>query len=206
MTWRSWIDAVMRQRKGMDLWLIALTDTQLTGNTAPAVRLEGWIHHLARHSVACFLTRGQCFISWERGAEVFDGKSACVRLVDGTVSLTMPCRIPPGLGSGVQSWELDVAVLLCVWCAIACIQWLTLEQRPVADGLPSGSSSISHVLSVAPHGRQFVVNLPAVLTHCLDVAPLQIAFMALQPGHNARTKPVCSFASTVPSCVTCQTK
>ncbi len=44
-----WIDAVMRQLKQ-----------------------EGWIHHLARHSVACFLTRGQCYISWERGAEVFD--------------------------------------------------------------------------------------------------------------------------------------
>ena len=32
----------------------------------------GWIHHLARHSVAAFLTRGQCWISWERGAEIFE--------------------------------------------------------------------------------------------------------------------------------------
>ncbi|KAH7343748.1 FAD binding domain of DNA photolyase-domain-containing protein [Rhizoctonia solani] len=44
-----WIDALMRQ-----------------------LREEGWMHHLGRHSVACFLTRGQCYISWERGAEVFD--------------------------------------------------------------------------------------------------------------------------------------
>ncbi|KAG8534123.1 uncharacterized protein KY384_000967 [Bacidia gigantensis] len=44
-----WIDAVMRQ-----------------------LRTEGWIHHLARHAVACFLTRGGCYISWERGAEVFE--------------------------------------------------------------------------------------------------------------------------------------
>ncbi|ORY31961.1 FAD binding domain of DNA photolyase-domain-containing protein [Naematelia encephala] len=44
-----WIDACMRQLK-----------------------YEGWIHHLARHSVACYLTRGQCYISWERGMEVFD--------------------------------------------------------------------------------------------------------------------------------------
>lgn len=54
-----WIDAIMRQ-----------------------LRQEGWIHHLARHSVACFLTRGGCYISWERGAEVFeelliDHESAC---------------------------------------------------------------------------------------------------------------------------------
>nr|AXE72850.1 6-4 photolyase [Chlamydomonas sp. ICE-L] len=32
----------------------------------------GWIHHLARHSVACFLTRGDLYISWERGQEVFE--------------------------------------------------------------------------------------------------------------------------------------
>ncbi|CAO1622404.1 unnamed protein product [Sympodiomycopsis kandeliae] len=44
-----WIDALMRQ-----------------------LRQTGWIHHLGRHSVAAFLTRGQCWISWERGAEIFD--------------------------------------------------------------------------------------------------------------------------------------
>ncbi|OQV03181.1 hypothetical protein CLAIMM_08259 [Cladophialophora immunda] len=33
---------------------------------------EGWIHHLGRHAVACFLTRGGCYVSWERGAEVFE--------------------------------------------------------------------------------------------------------------------------------------
>lgn len=36
------------------------------------LRLEGWIHHLARHAVACFLTRGDLWISWERGQEVFE--------------------------------------------------------------------------------------------------------------------------------------
>jgi cryptochrome len=54
-----WIDALMRQLKA-----------------------EGWIHHLGRHAVACFLTRGGCYISWERGAEVFeewllDHETAC---------------------------------------------------------------------------------------------------------------------------------
>lgn len=54
-----WIDALMRQ-----------------------LRLEGWIHHLGRHAVACFLTRGGCYIDWERGAEVFeewliDHEAAC---------------------------------------------------------------------------------------------------------------------------------
>lgn len=44
-----WIDALMRQ-----------------------LQHEGWIHHLGRHSLACFLTRGGCYVDWERGAEVFE--------------------------------------------------------------------------------------------------------------------------------------
>ncbi|WIA38442.1 hypothetical protein OEZ86_001766 [Tetradesmus obliquus] len=44
-----WIDAAMRQ---LSEW--------------------GWMHHLARHSVACFLTRGDLYISWEAGKAVFE--------------------------------------------------------------------------------------------------------------------------------------
>lgn len=44
-----WIDALMRQ-----------------------LRETGWIEHLGRHAVACFLTRGGCYVHWERGAEVFE--------------------------------------------------------------------------------------------------------------------------------------
>ncbi|KAG8233196.1 6-4 photolyase, partial [Ladona fulva] len=36
------------------------------------LRSEGWIHHLARHAVACFLTRGDLWISWEEGQKVFE--------------------------------------------------------------------------------------------------------------------------------------
>jgi deoxyribodipyrimidine photolyase len=49
LTGFPWIDALMRQLKQ-----------------------EGWIHHLGRHAVACFLTRGGCYVDWERGAEVFE--------------------------------------------------------------------------------------------------------------------------------------
>ncbi|KAJ9637242.1 hypothetical protein H2199_007528 [Coniosporium tulheliwenetii] len=46
------------------------------------LKQEGWIHHLGRHAVASFLTRGGCYIDWERGAEVFeewliDHEAAC---------------------------------------------------------------------------------------------------------------------------------
>lgn len=36
------------------------------------LRQEGWIHHLARHMVACFLTRGDLYLHWELGRLVFD--------------------------------------------------------------------------------------------------------------------------------------
>lgn len=36
------------------------------------LRTEGWLHHLARHAVACFLTRGDLYQSWEHGARIFD--------------------------------------------------------------------------------------------------------------------------------------
>ncbi|XP_028042985.1 cryptochrome-1 [Bombyx mandarina] len=36
------------------------------------LKQEGWIHHLARHMVACFLTRGDLWISWEEGAKIFE--------------------------------------------------------------------------------------------------------------------------------------
>jgi len=32
----------------------------------------GWLHHLCRHAVACFLTRGDLWLSWEHGRDVFD--------------------------------------------------------------------------------------------------------------------------------------
>ncbi|KAK3797588.1 hypothetical protein RRG08_054616 [Elysia crispata] len=33
---------------------------------------EGWIHHVCRHAVSCFLTRGDLWIDWQKGLEVFD--------------------------------------------------------------------------------------------------------------------------------------
>lgn len=36
------------------------------------LKTTGWIHHLARHAVACFLSRGDLWISWEEGAKVFE--------------------------------------------------------------------------------------------------------------------------------------
>lgn len=34
--------------------------------------MQGWMHHLARHAVACFLTRGDLYCPWTTGRDVFD--------------------------------------------------------------------------------------------------------------------------------------
>eukprot|EP00567_Pseudictyota_dubia_P010703 CAMPEP_0197453670 /NCGR_PEP_ID=MMETSP1175-20131217/35645_1 /TAXON_ID=1003142 /ORGANISM="Triceratium dubium, Strain CCMP147" /LENGTH=561 /DNA_ID=CAMNT_0042987035 /DNA_START=215 /DNA_END=1900 /DNA_ORIENTATION=- len=38
------------------------------------LKAEGWIHHLGRHAVACFLTRGDLWQSWEEGAAHFEAE------------------------------------------------------------------------------------------------------------------------------------
>lgn len=72
-----WIDAAMRQ---LSEW--------------------GWMHHLARHSVACFLTRGDLYISWEAGKAVFEEllldavrrlTYVCLFGVDGAAALAASC-------------------------------------------------------------------------------------------------------------------
>lgn len=55
-----------------------LTTKPATNNNKNA----GWLHHLARHSVACFLTRGDLWLSWEAGRDVFNKY-----LIDGDFAL-----------------------------------------------------------------------------------------------------------------------
>ncbi len=51
MTGYPYIDAMMRQLDG-----------------------TGWMHHLGRHAVSCFLTRGQLWQNWTVGRDVFERK------------------------------------------------------------------------------------------------------------------------------------
>ncbi len=51
MTGFPYIDAMMRQ-----------------------LEATGWMHHLGRHAVSCFLTRGQLWQNWKHGRDVFERK------------------------------------------------------------------------------------------------------------------------------------
>ncbi|KAI2782911.1 Cryptochrome/photolyase FAD-binding domain-containing protein [Daldinia loculata] len=53
-------------------WKAGVTGFPFVDALMRQLRAEGWIHHLGRHMVACFLTRGGCYVHWERGADVFE--------------------------------------------------------------------------------------------------------------------------------------
>ncbi|KAH9490127.1 Cryptochrome-1 [Bulinus truncatus] len=56
----------------LSAWTHAKTGYPFIDAIMTQLRQEGWIHHLARHAVACFLTRGDLWISWEEGQKVFE--------------------------------------------------------------------------------------------------------------------------------------
>jgi cryptochrome len=70
VNWRSTEEE--EGRRLLSAWTYAQTGYPWIDAIMTQLRQEGWIHHLARHSVACFLTRGDLYINWERGMEVFE--------------------------------------------------------------------------------------------------------------------------------------
>nr|XP_038024384.1 cryptochrome-1-like isoform X4 [Anas platyrhynchos] len=64
----SWYEDAERLHK----WKTAQTGFPWIDAIMTQLRQEGWIHHLARHAAACFLTRGDLWISWEEGMKVFE--------------------------------------------------------------------------------------------------------------------------------------
>ncbi|KAG7283464.1 hypothetical protein CRUP_035257 [Coryphaenoides rupestris] len=59
-----------RNPKALAKWAEAKTGFPWIDAIMTQLRTEGWIHHLARHAVACFLTRGDLWVSWEEGMKV----------------------------------------------------------------------------------------------------------------------------------------
>lgn len=56
----------------VEAWRNARTGYPFIDAIMTQLREEGWIHHLARHAVACFLTRGDLYQNWTKGQEVFE--------------------------------------------------------------------------------------------------------------------------------------
>ncbi|KAI1180239.1 DNA photolyase [Nemania sp. FL0916] len=58
--------------KWLQRWKAGVTGFPFVDALMRQLHTEGWIHHLGRHMLACFLTRGGCYVHWERGADVFE--------------------------------------------------------------------------------------------------------------------------------------
>jgi cryptochrome len=55
-----------------DAWRNGMTGYPAIDAAMRQLKQHGWLHHLARHSVACFATRGDLWLPWPRVARVFD--------------------------------------------------------------------------------------------------------------------------------------
>jgi len=58
----------------LEKWKTAQTGYPWIDACMTQLKTEGWIHHLGRHAVACFLTRGDLWQSWEEGAAYFESQ------------------------------------------------------------------------------------------------------------------------------------
>lgn len=70
-----------RNPEGLAKWAEGRTGFPWIDAIMTQLRQEGWVHHLAQHAVACFLTRGDLWISWEEGMKVRMNQSQPVSLL-----------------------------------------------------------------------------------------------------------------------------
>lgn len=61
-----------QSRKFLKAWTEAKTGYPWIDALMTQLKKEGFVHHLGRHSLACFLTRGDLWVSWEEGYKVFE--------------------------------------------------------------------------------------------------------------------------------------
>ncbi|MDA7756513.1 deoxyribodipyrimidine photo-lyase/cryptochrome family protein [Opitutales bacterium] len=58
----------------MTAWEDGKTGFPLIDALMRQLKSTGWMHHLGRHAVSCFLTRGQLWQHWKSGRDIFDHK------------------------------------------------------------------------------------------------------------------------------------
>jgi len=56
----------------LDAWIEGRTGYPFIDALMRQLRTTGWMHHLGRHAVACFLTRGDLWQHWTAGRDIFD--------------------------------------------------------------------------------------------------------------------------------------
>ena len=59
-------------QKKMSVWESGQTGFPLIDAMMRQLSTTGWMHHLGRHAVSCFLTRGQLWQNWTYGRDIFE--------------------------------------------------------------------------------------------------------------------------------------
>ena len=62
------------EEEKMQAWEKGLTGFPYIDAMMRQLDATGWMHHLGRHAVSCFLTRGQLWQHWKKGRDVFERK------------------------------------------------------------------------------------------------------------------------------------
>ena len=62
------------EQEKMQAWEKGLTGFPYIDAMMRQLDATGWMHHLGRHAVSCFLTRGQLWQHWKNGRDVFERK------------------------------------------------------------------------------------------------------------------------------------
>ena len=58
----------------LEAWELGQTGFPLIDAMMRQLDATGWMHHLGRHAVSCFLTRGQLWQNWTHGRDIFERK------------------------------------------------------------------------------------------------------------------------------------
>lgn len=61
-------------QESVDAWSAGMTGFPYIDAMMRQLDETGWMHHLGRHAVSCFLTRGQLWQNWKHGRDVFESK------------------------------------------------------------------------------------------------------------------------------------
>ena len=113
------------------------------------LNVTGWMHHLGRHAVSCFLTRGQLWQHWKHGRDVFDKK-----LVDG-------------------DWALNNGN----WLWLAGVAPFSMPYFRLYNPCPSAKSSLNAETKLATFVRHWVPELkdfPSKYIYEPHLAPISV--------------------------------
>ena len=143
------IDWGERDEEKLLTWEEGMTGFPLIDAMMRQLETTGWMHHLGRHAVSCFLTRGQLWQHWKHGRDVFERK-----LLD-------------------SDWALNNAN----WLWLAGVAPFSMPYFRLYNPCPDGKSSLNVESSTAKFIKFWVPELRNIPPHYIyepHLAPVSV--------------------------------